>query len=254
MTITAPSKDSTVPVPQTQAHAVVMRTGGGIRAYLRKIRAIAAKDLRAEVRAKEVLGTMIAFSVLAVIVFGLAFDLRVPEAEMVAPGVLWVVLLFTGVLGLNRAFGAEVDRGSLSALLLAPVDRSSIYFGKLIAQLVFMLSMEILIIPLMLVVFDVSLFDPWILLGVVLGTIGYVSVGVLFAALTSSSRARETMLPILLLPVMVPVFVAGVGLTSNILDGREFADFGRWLLILTVYDLVFLTIAYIVFDLIWEGT
>jgi heme exporter protein B len=231
-----------------------MRTGGGIRAYLRKIRAIAAKDLRAEVRAKEVLGTMIAFSVLAVIVFGLAFDLRVPEAEMVAPGVLWVVLLFTGVLGLNRAFGAEVDRGSLSALLLAPVDRSSIYFGKLIAQLVFMLSMEILIIPLMLVVFDVSLFDPWILLGVVLGTIGYVSVGVLFAALTSSSRARETMLPILLLPVMVPVFVAGVGLTSNILDGREFADFGRWLLILTVYDLVFLTIAYIVFDLIWEGT
>ncbi len=91
---------------------------------------------------------------------------------MVAPGVLWVVVLFTGVLGLNRAFGAEVDRGSLSALLLAPVDRSAIYFGKLLAQLIFMLGMEIVIVPLMLVVFDVNLFSPWILLGLLLGTVG----------------------------------------------------------------------------------
>lgn len=231
-----------------------MRTGGGPAPYLRKVRAIATKDLRAEVRAKEVVTTMIAFSVLAVIIFGLAFDLRVPNADMVAPGVLWVVVLFAGVLGLNRAFGAEVDRGSLSALLLAPVDRSAVYFGKLLAQLLFMLAMEIVIVPLMLVVFDVNLFSPWILLGLLLGTVGYVSVGVLFAALTASTRARESMLPILLLPVMAPVFVAGVGLTSNILDGREFADFGRWLIILSVYDLVFLTIAYIVFDLIWEGS
>ena len=116
-----------------------------------------------------------------------------------------------------------------------------------------MSAMEVVIIPLILVVFDVNLFNPWILLGVLLGTVGYVSVGVLFAALTSSTRARESMLPILLLPVMVPVFMAGVGLTSNILDGREFADFGRWFIILGVYDLVFLTIAYIVFDFIWEG-
>lgn len=230
-----------------------MRTGGGTAPFLRKVRAIASKDLRAEVRAKEVVSTMIAFGVLAVIVFGMAFDLRVPDADMVAPGVLWVVVLFTGILGLNRAFGAEVDRGSLSALLLAPVDRSAIYFGKLVAQLLFMLAMEIVIIPLMLVVFDVNMFSPWILLGLLLGTIGYVSVGVLFAALTSSTRARESMLPILLLPVMAPVFVAGIGLTANILDGREFADFGRWFIILGVYDLVFLTIAYIVFDLIWEG-
>jgi heme exporter protein B len=231
-----------------------MRTGGGLAPYMRKVWAIAAKDLRAEIRGKEVLSTMLAFGVLAVVVFGLAFDLRVPDAEMVAPGVLWVVLLFTGVLGLNRAFGAEVDRSSLAALLLAPVDRSAIYFGKLVAQSVFMLAMEIVIVPLLLIVFDVNLFNGWILLGLLLGTLGYVSVGVLFAALTSSTRARESMLPILLLPVMIPVFMAGVGLTSNILDGREFVDFGRWLLILGVYDLVFLTIAFIVFDLIWEGT
>lgn len=253
MTITAPVHDPAAPSADSELRAASMRTGSGLAAYLRKVRAIAAKDLRAEVRAKEVLSTMIAFSVLAVVVFGLAFDLRVPEAEMVVPGVLWVVVLFSGILGLNRTFGSEVDRGSLSALLLAPVDRSAIYFGKLIAQLAFMLAMEVPIIALILVVFDVNLFSGWNLLGVFLGTVGYVSVGVLFAALTASTRARETMLPILLLPVMVPVFVAGVGLTSNIVDGREFADFGRWLIILGVYDIVFLTIAYIVFDLIWEG-
>jgi len=252
MTLTAPSQNAPLTGPQVDLQPASMRTEGGPRAYLRKVGAIAAKDLRAEVRAKEILSTMIAFSVLAVIVFGLAFDLRVPRADMVAPGVLWVVVLFAGVLGLNRVFGAEVDRGSLSALLLAPVDRSAIYFGKVIAQMVFMLAMEAFIVPIVLVIFDVNLFNPWILAALVLGTLGYVAVGTLFAALTSSTRARETMLPILLLPVMVPIFVAGVGLTANVLDGRELADFARWFLILGVYDLVFVTIAFLIFDLIWE--
>lgn len=252
MTLTAPSQNAPLTGPQVDLQPASMRTEGGPRAYLRKVGAIAAKDLRAEVRAKEILSTMIAFSVLAVIVFGLAFDLRVPRADMVAPGVLWVVVLFAGVLGLNRVFGAEVDRGSLSALLLAPVDRSAIYFGKVIAQMVFMLAMEAFIVPIVLVIFDVNLFNPWILAALVLGTLGYVAVGTLFAALTSSTRARETMLPILLLPVMVPIFVAGVGLTANVLDDRELADFARWFLILGVYDLVFVTIAFLIFDLIWE--
>jgi heme exporter protein B len=252
MTLTAPSHNPPLSGPQTDLQPVSMRTEGGLRAYLRKVVAIAAKDLRAEARAKENLSAMIAFSVLAVVVFGLAFDLRVPRADMVAPGVLWVVVLFAGVLGLNRVFGAEVDRGSLSALLLAPIDRSAIYFGKVIAQMAFMLTMEAFVVPIVLVIFDVNLFSPWILAGLFLGTLGYVSVGTLFAALTASTRARETMLPILLLPVMVPIFVAGVGLTANILDGREVAEFGRWFLILAVYDLVFITIAFLIFDLIWE--
>jgi heme exporter protein B len=214
--------------------------------------AVAAKDLQAELRAKESFSTMAAFGLLAVLIFGLAFDLRVPDAKMVVPGVLWVVILFTGVLGLNRSFGAEVDRGSLAALLLAPVDRSAIYFGKVIAHLVFLLLTEAIILPVALVIFDINVLHPWILAAVLLGTIGYVSVGTLFAALASSSRARESMLPILLLPVMVPVFVAGVGLSANVLDGRAFADFQRWLWMLVAYDLVFVTIAYLAFDLIWE--
>lgn len=235
-----------------KAQSVTMRTGGGFGAYVRKVRAVAAKDLRSEWRAKEVLSTMATFSVLAVVIFGMAFDLRVPEATMVVPGVYWVIVLFGGILGLNRSFGAEVDRGSLAALLMAPVDRSAVFFGKWVAGLIFMLATELLMLPVMLVIFDVSLFNWWILLGVLLGTVGYVGVGTLFAALTASTRARETLLPILLLPVMVPVFAAGVALTSAVLDGRTFDDFRHWLGIMAAYDLIFLTIAYMVFDMVWE--
>ena len=114
---------------------VTMRTDGGLGSFLRKVAAIAAKDLRTEWRAKEVFSTMAAFSVLAVIIFGLGFDLRVPQSSMVVPGIYWVIILFGGVMGLNHSFGAEVDRGSLAALLLAPVDRSAMYFGKIAASL-----------------------------------------------------------------------------------------------------------------------
>ena len=231
---------------------VQMRTGGGVVAYGRKVWAITLKELRAELRAKESLSMMIAYSVLAVLVFGLAFDLRVPEGTMVVPGALWVVILFSGVLGLNRSFGSEVDRGTLAALLLAPMDRSAIYFGKLIAHLCFMLINAAIILPFTVVIFDVNVLHPWIILGVVLGTIGYTAVGMLFAALAANSRARESLLPVMLLPVMVPIFMAGVALTAAVLDSRALVDFQRWLWVMIIYDLIFLTVAYLVFDLIWE--
>ena len=234
------------------APAVQMRTGGGLASYMRKVAAITRKELQAEWRAKEVFSTMTVFGVLAVIIFGMAFDLRVPDPEMVAPGVLWVVLLFTGVMGLNRSFGAEVDRGSLPALLLAPMDRSAIYFGKLLANLFFMLATLAIILPTMLVIFDVNLMQPWILISLVLGVLGYVAVGTLFAAMTASVRARESMLPILLLPLMTPIFMAGVALAAAVLDGKTLADFRHWLAILAAYDLIFVTIAFLVFDLIWQ--
>jgi heme exporter protein B len=239
-------------LPAGEPSVVNMLPRRGIRGYWAKVWAVAWKDLRAEVRAKEVFGAMTAFGVLAVVVFGMAFDLRVPQPAMVVPGVLWVVLLFAGVLGLHRSFGAEMDRQTLPALLLAPVDRSAVYFGKFLAQLLFLLATCVIILPIIVVIFDVNILNGWILTGLALGIIGYVAVGVLFGALTASTRARESMLPILLLPVMAPVFMAGIGLTANVLDGRTFTDFRHWLLLLVIYDTVFLTVAYLIFDLIWE--
>ncbi len=245
--MTSLSEEASMPNAPT-----AMATGGGMASYLRKVRAITHKELQSEWRAKEIFATMTVFGILAVLIFGMAFDLRVPQAEMVAPGVLWVVVLFAGVLGLNRSFGAEVDRGSLPALLLAPMDRSAIYFGKLLSGLLFMCAMELILLPIMLVIFDVNLIRFWILAALALGTIGYVSVGTLFAAMTASSRARETMLPILLLPLMVPIFMAGVALTGAVIDGKEWADFRHWVGILVAYDFIFVTIAFLVFDLIWQ--
>ncbi len=252
LSVPVQEKRATTQTAQAELSPVEMATGGGIGSYLSKVWAVAQKDLRAELRAKETFSTMAAFGVLAVLIFGLAFDLRVPEAKMVVPGVIWVAILFTGVLGLNRSFGAEVDRGSLAALLLAPVDRSAIYFGKTLAHLVFLLATEAILLPVILIIFDLNVLHPWILVSVLLGSLGYVSVGTLFAALAASSRARESMLPILLMPVMVPVFMAGVGLCAAVLDGRTLDDFQRWLWMLVAYDLVFMTIAFLVFDLIWE--
>jgi len=225
---------------------------GGIAAYLRRVWVVAEKDVRTEMRSKEVVGTMAAFSVLAAVVFGLAFDLRVPRSELVVPGILWVIVLFAGVLGLNRSFGSEVDRGTLAGLLLAPVERSAIYLGKVAANLLYFLIVEALLVPALLILFDVNLLKPIVLLGLLLGTIGYVGVGTLFAALTSRNRARETLLPILLLPVLVPLFISGMGLTSVILDGRGTAEAWPWLGIIGLYDALVFAIAFLLVDVIWE--
>ena len=244
------SGDAMIPM-QIADHPAQMRTEGGATAYFRKLWRITRKELQTELRAREAIGAMAAFSVLAVVIFGLAFDLA-PRMDLIVPGILWGILLFAGVLGLNRSFGAEVDKGSLAALLLAPMDRSAVYFGKVLANFLFILATQVIVLPIMLVIFDINLFRLWILVGLFLGILGYVFVGTLFAALTVSVRARESMLPILLLPVMMPLFVAGVGLTALVLNDREFGDFDHWLLMLATYDIIFLVIAYMVFDLIWE--
>lgn len=229
-----------------------VKSSSGVSAFMVKVWAVIVKDLRAELRTKEVLGSMAAFSVLAVIIFGLAFDLRVPESKMVVPGVLWVILLFAGVLGLNRSFGSEVEQKTLGALLLAPIERSAIFFGKVVGSYAMILGTQLLVLPTILLIYDINLFRVWIIVGLILGALGYTIVGALFAALTAGLRSRETLLPIMMLPVMVPLFIAGVGLTAAVLDGRLFEEFRHWVGMLVVYDLIFVIMSFLVFDLIWE--
>lgn len=220
--------------------------------YLRKVLAIVWKDVRAELRTKDILSSMLVFAGLSVLIFQFAFDLRADNVRLVLPGVLWIAITFAGVLGLNRSFILEQDRGSLEGLLLAPVDRSAIYFGKLIGNLLFIFIVELLLLPLMTVLFNVWLLSPALLLVVALGTVGYAAVGTLFAALSINTRAREVMLPILLFPVMVPVFVAGVQAVSRLLDGDSLADIVRWVQLLVAYDAIFLAAAMLLFDFVVE--
>jgi heme exporter protein B len=218
--------------------------------YLRKILAIIWKDVVAELRTKEMFSAMFVFAVLVIVVFNFAFELRVSGERVreVAPGALWVAFAFSGVLGLNRAFVMEKDRGCLEGLLLAPVDHTAIYFGKAFSTMLFMLVVEALVLPIFTAFFGVNLFDLRLVLVVVLGTVGFASVGTVLSAMTAQTRAREVLLPILLLPVAAPVLIAAVKATAGILDGRATGEILRWLQLLLAFDVIFLAVAFMTFD------
>ncbi len=162
--------------------------------------AVVKKDIVAELRTKETLSMMLIFVLLAVFIFNFAFDLRVDNVREVAPGVMWVAFVFAGILGLNRSFIQEVDRGCLDGLLMAPVDRSLIFLGKMLGNLIFMLVVDAMALPVFSVLLNLALVRWDIVLIVVLGTVGFAGIGTLFAAMTANTRAREVMLPLLLSP------------------------------------------------------
>lgn len=221
--------------------------------FWRKVMAVLWKDVRAEIRTKDIFSAMFVFALLSVVIFQFAFDLRIDNVRQVVPGVLWVSITFAGVLGLNRSFVLEKDKGSLEGLLLTPVDRGAIYLGKMLANLVFIVVVEVFIIPLSSVFFNVPLWLPEILLVVVLGTIGFAAVGTVFSAMSVNTRAREVLLPILLLPVIVPVLIAGVRVTGGILDGESLGELSNWLQLLIAFDVLYLAASFLTFDVVVEA-
>lgn len=223
-----------------------------MRRYLQVLAAVLWKDVRIELRTKDMFTSMAVFAVLALLILNFAFDLRVPNKSTVAPGVLWVAIAFAGVLGLGRAFINEKDKGSLAGLLLAPVDRSAIYFGKMLANLVFILIVELFIVPLTVLFFNVSLISFSLLLVLLLGTMGFAIVGTVFSALAVNTRAREVLLPVLLFPVLLPVLVAGIRITIGLIEGQPLSDFSNWLGLMAIFDAMFLVVAVLTFDYVVE--
>jgi heme exporter protein B len=223
-----------------------------MRSYLDKVLAIVGKDISAELRRREVLTSMFVFAVLVIVVFNFAFELRVENTEAVAPGVLWVAIAFAGMLGLNRSFITEQDRGCMEGLLLTPVDRSAIYVGKMLGNLLFMFTMEVIILPIFGAFFNLSVFSPRLLLVVLLGTAGFAGVGTLFSAVAVHTRTREVMLPILLLPVSIPVLVAAVKATGETIAQIPPTTEGPWMAVLVAFDVIFLTVAFLTFEYVFQ--
>jgi heme exporter protein B len=221
--------------------------------YLRKIAAIIAKDIAAELRTREMLSSMFVFSLLVILIFNFAFDLRADNQRTLAPGVLWVAIAFAGMLGLSRSFIMEKDRGSMEGLLLTPVDRSAIYLGKMLGNVLFIVVVEAVILPIFVVLFNLSADDLPLLAGVmILGTVGFAGVGTLFSAMAVHTRAREVLLPILLFPVVVPVMLASVKLTAAILDRVAFDEVQNWFSLLVAFDAIFMALSVILFDFVVE--
>ena len=220
--------------------------------FWKAVTAIIWKDIRAELRTKDIFSSMFVFALLSVIVFNFAFELRVPDMKMVAPGIVWVAVTFAGTLGLNRAFVIEQDKGSLAGLLLAPVDRAAIYFGKMLGNLLFIVIVTVILLPLVMIFFNLTLLTWQHGLVLLLGIYGFASVGTVFSAMAVNTRAREVMLPILLFPVLLPVLVAGVKMTGSLLDGNPLSEVANWLQLVAIYDVGFTVVAYLTFSFVVE--
>jgi len=222
-------------------------------AYLNKVGAIIAKDIAAELRTREMFSSMGVFSILVIIVFNFALELSDRQIVLTAtPGAMWVTIIFAGMLGLNRSLAVELDKGCLDGLLLTPVDRSAIFVGKALGNALFMLVVEVVVLPLFVVFFNVPLIQPWVALIVVLGTLGFAGVGTLLSSMAVNTRAREVMLPILLFPVAVPEIIAAVKATAGAMAGLPVSEWQQWLSLLIVFDVVLVTMSFMVFEYVVE--
>lgn len=220
--------------------------------YLRSVAAIIRKDLAVEWRSRQLLAAMLVFTFLVILIFNFALELDARARLDVSAGVLWATFAFAGTLGLSRSMAIERERQSFDALLLAPVDRSAIYFGKTLANLFFMLVVEIFTLPIYAVLYNANLFNAGLLLVILLGSWGYSAVGTLLAGMAAEARSRELLLPVLLFPLIIPVLVAAVRASSGFLSGLELAYIWPSLNLLIAYGVIMPALGYMFFDIIVE--
>ena len=236
------------PSMQATEQPVVIHRRSRFGGYLRAIRAMVWKDLTTELRSRESFSAMLVFALLVILVFNFALELDISTRETVTSGVLWVTFAFAGTLGLNRSMAVEKDRGCLDGLLLVPVDRSALYFGKALSNLIFMLIVEAIVLPVFSVLYDVNLFLPGFMAVILLGSVGYAAVGTLLSTMAVQSRTRDVLLPILLFPVALPMLVAALRACNGVLQGFAMVEIWPWINLLIVYDVVFIAVAFMVFD------
>jgi heme exporter protein B len=218
--------------------------------FLRLTLAIAGKDIRTELRSRTALLSTLVFAALVLVVFNFARDPTAISATTLAPSVLWVTFALAAMVAMNRAFNIERENAALDGLLLAPVPREALFLGKLVANLAFVGTVELVTLPLFTLFFNVSLGGvlPGIIGVAALATIGFVAVGTIFSAMAVRTRFAELMLPVLLLPFMVPPLIGAVQVTSRLLAGRPLSEMLGWLRLLALYDIVFVTLCTLAFS------
>lgn len=222
--------------------------------YLSTLFALIQKDLLHELKSREIVVSMLLFSIMTVVVFSFIFEPGSTFKNEIVGGILWMSFVFAGLLGLNKSMMSEMTGGNFSALLLAPVDRSAIFFGKAISNFFFMTIVEVITIPLFMVLYNVNIFANGATPVAVflMGTYGFAILGTLFSIISVNTRTREVMLPLLLLPVIVPIILASVQALNVYILGHDVADAGKWLKLLASFDIIFTVVVFAVFDFIVE--
>jgi len=220
-------------------------------ALVRQAARIAWKDLRVELRSKEIITTMIFFGALLVVIYSFAFPHDDKAVRASVPGMLWVAIAFTGTIALGRAFDRERENDTMRALLLSPVPRLAVFLGKAIAMAVLVLAVAVVVAPLLALFLDAPLFDyaGELALVVVLGAVGIAIIGSVFAATLLKVRSRDVLLPVILYPLLVPLFVAGTKTTYALVQLQPDLDAAwYWIRFLGIYDAAFLVLSMWVFE------
>ena len=220
-------------------------------AFLPSLATLVWRDLVVEYRTREIVSGGVAFALLVLVVFNFAIDLRADNAADVAPGILWLGFAFAGMLGFGRSFAADRERGTLDGLLLAPVERGVIYLARTASNAIFMGIVEVVTLPVFVALYGIRLAWGQALLAVLLGTIGFAAAGTLMAAIAANTRAREVLLPLLLLPLAVPVLIASVKATA-IASGARPTEELPWLQLLGGFDVVLVAASYLLFENVVE--
>ena len=218
--------------------------------FLEQVIAILWKDVRYELRSKQMWTGMGLFALLVLVIFNFTFDLRVDNVAAIAPGALWVAFVFASLLGLGRTIAAEREIGSMDRLLLCPVDRKAIYLAKLLGNMLFIGVVEIVALPIFAALFNVPLFVGALLPIVLLSTLGIAAVGTLFSAMAAATRARELLLPILVFPLIVPIVIGAVRATGTLLAPA--VNEPPWLGLIAAFDVIFLTVSMLTFEYVVE--
>ena len=215
---------------------------------------IARKDLAIEFRTRSSFLSAIVFSLLAITIFYFAWDATAVSSVDLAPGVLWVIFTFSGILGLHRSFGVEEADRAIDALLVSPVEREAVFLGKALANLAFVLGVQALAIPAVALFYNLPIGRVLVpLIGIaVLAAIGLVSVGTLFSSMASNTRLAELLLPVLALPFFVPIVLPAAQSTARLLAGRPIAEAMSWLRILIAFDIVFVVACALAFPFTLE--
>jgi heme exporter protein B len=213
---------------------------------------IARKDLVIEVRGRHALGTLLPFAATVLIAFGFAFGPGRDVLDRVAPGLLWMSVLFSAVIASRRAYQIETEDGALEGLLLAPIDKAAVFLGKAVAVTLELLALVLAVLVLVVVLFDLSVASPLLMVAAfVLGVVGLAAVGSLFGVVAESARTREAIFPMLVLPLVAPVLIAGVRATDLAAAGRS-SEVLSWLGLLAAFDIVFLSVGVLVFGYLLE--
>ena len=223
-----------------------------MRSLLSPVLALLWKDVVLELRTKDIVVSVLLFSLLVIVIFNFAIDPTPQRVAVVAPGILWVAFIFGGVLGLTRSFSLEKEHGNLQGLLLTPVGRDAIFFGKMLGIFVFMSVVEVITYPIFAAMFNLSLTVPELIPVALLATLGVASVGTVFSAMAVNTRSREVTLPLLFLPVVIPVIVGAVEATGVVIRGEDGSDLVRWIPLLAAFDAVFLVVCPVAFNMVVE--